>query len=54
MSENDRRSLEQMAKNLLKCSDRTINDVFLHLEPQKKDFLVEKMKELRLADSNQR
>lgn len=44
-------SLEQMARNLCKCSPRTLQDVLLHLDEESKNFLISKMKEIQSSES---
>jgi hypothetical protein len=43
----DKQTLEQMARNLLKCSDFTIKQVILHMEEEDKKALQEILETLK-------
>lgn len=45
MNDKKTKQLTQMAKNLTKCSDRSIADVLSFLDENDKIFILEKMKE---------
>lgn len=43
----DKNSLNQMAKNLTKCSKRSLEDVLLFLSEEDKAYLILKMQEFK-------
>lgn len=43
IDESKKKSLEQMAKNLLKSHPRTVDDVLNFLDDSSREFLLEKM-----------
>ena len=47
MTREEEKSLEQMAKNLIVCSKKTVDDVLLHLPDNKKLFLLETIERLK-------
>ena len=47
MTQEEKKSLEQMARNLIVCSKKTVDDVLLHLPDNKKSFLLEMITKLK-------
>ena len=41
------KSLDQMARNLLRCSDRSLQDVINFLDEESKEYLLKKMDLIR-------